>query len=133
MKDRLTYIFIVLCMLLFFIFTINKMKEYYDSRASMVTVDTFIPEVFSYNKSERILTFNIQNLSKDEVTIRIKIKPYISEEVYDIKPDTTLGDIKTELLNAVLPQTIKCTISYITESNGKVIKEEERTATIKEF
>lgn len=133
MKDRLTYIFIVLCMLLFFIFTINKMKEYYDSRASMVTVDTFIPEVFSYNKSERILTFNIQNLSKDEVTMRIKIKPYISEEVYDIKSDTTLGDIKTELLNAVLPQTIKYTISYITESDGKVIKEEERTATIKEF
>jgi len=133
MKDRLTYIFIVLCMLLFFIFTINKMKEYYDSRASMVTVDTFIPEVFSYNKSERILTFNIQNLSKDEVTMRIKIKPYISEEVYDIKSDTTLGDIKTELLNAVLPQTIKYTISYITESDGKVIKEEERTAIIKEF
>lgn len=120
-------------MLLFFIFTINKMKEYYDSRASMITVDTFIPEVFSYNKSERILTFNIQNLSKDEVIMRIKIKPYISEEVYDIKPDTTLGDIKTELLNAVLPQTIKYTISYITESDGKVIKEEERTATIKEF
>ena len=133
MKDRLTYIFIVPCMLLFFIFTINKMKEYYDSRASMVTVDTFIPEVFSYNKSERILTFNIQNLSKDEVTMRIKIKLYISEEVYDIKPDTTLGDIKTELLNSVLPQTIKYTISYITESNGNVIKEEERTATIKEF
>jgi len=133
MKDRLTNIFIVLCMLLFFIFTINKMKEYYDSRASMVTVDTFIPEVFSYNKSERILTFNIQNLSKDEVTMRIKIKPYISEEVYDIKSDTTLGDIKTELLNAVLPQTIKYTISYITESDGKVIKEEERTAIIKEF
>ena len=133
MKDRLTYIFIVPCMLLFFIFTINKMKDYYDSKASMVTVDTFIPEVFSYNKSERILTFNIQNLSKDEVTMRIKIKTYISEEVYDIKPDTTLGDIKTELLNAVLPQTIKYTISYITESDGKVIKEEERTATIKEF
>ena len=120
-------------MLLFFIFTINEMKEYYDCRASMVTVDTFIPEVFSYNKSERILTFNIQNLSKDEVIMRIKIKPYISEEVYDIKPDTTLGDIKTELLNAVLPQTIKYTISYITELDGKVIKEEERTATIKEF
>lgn len=133
MKDRLTYIFIVLCMLLFFIFTINKMKDYYDSRVSMVTVYTFIPEVFSYNKSERILTFNIQNLSKDKVTMRIKINPYISEEVYDIKPDTTLGDIKTELLNAVLPQTIKYTISYITESNGNVIKEEERTATIKEF
>lgn len=133
MKDRLTYIFIVLCMLLFFIFTINKMKDYYDSKASMVTVDTFIPEVFYYNKSERILTFNIQNLSKDEVTMRIKIKPYISEEVYDFKPDTTLGDIKTELLNTVLPQTIKYTISYITESDGKVIKEEERTATIKEF
>lgn len=120
-------------MLLFFIFTINKMKDYYDSKASMVTVDTFIPEVFSYNKSERILTFNIQNLSTDEVTMRIKIKPYISEEVYDIKPDTTLGDIKTELLNAVLPQTIKYTITYITESNGNVIKEEERIATIKEF
>ena len=133
MKDRLTYIFIVLCTLLFFIVTISNMKKYYDSKVSMVTVNAFIPEVFSYNKDKRILTLNIQNLSKDDVTIRLNIKPYLSEEVYDIKPDTTLGDIKTELLNAVLPQTIKYTLSYVKDSDNKVIKVEERTATIKEY
>lgn len=133
MKDRLTYIFIVLCTLLFFIVTISNMKKYYDSKASMVTVNAFIPEVFSYNKDKRILTLNIQNLSEDGVIIRLNIKPYLSEEVYDIKPDTTLGDIKTELLNTVLPQTIKYTLSYVKDSDGKVIKVEERTATIKEY
>lgn len=133
MKDRLTYIFIVLCTLLFFIVAISNMKKYYDSKVSMVTVNAFIPEVFSYNKDKKILTLNIQNLSEDDVTIRLNIKPYLSEEVYDIKPDTTLGDIKTELLNTVLPQTIKYTLSYVKDSDNKVIKVEERTATIKEY
>lgn len=133
MKDRLTFVFISLCALLFFVATINNMKGYYDSKVSKVTAESFIPDVFLYNKSEKILTFNIQNLSKDKVTMQVKIKPYLSEEVYDIKPNVTLGDIKTELLNTVLPQTIKYTISYMIGSDGKVIKAEERTATIKEF
>ena len=132
-KETIIDILLLLCVVVLAVMTRASFTKYINTSVRGVSIDCHIPEVFTYNKEAEILTLNIQNLSKDNVKMVVYLKPFLTEESYEVLPDMTLGDIKTQLLRNELPQTIEYKILYFMQDSGDLLTAENRTAIIKEF
>lgn len=132
-KRTIIDVLLIVCIVALAFATKSLLIRYINTTTRGINVNCHIPEVFTYNREAEILTLNIQNLSKNNVKMMVYIKPFITEESYTIEPNTTLGDIKTQLLKSELPQTIEYKILYFLVDSGDLLTAENRTAIIKEF
>ena len=132
-KRTIIAVLLLVCIVALAFATKSSLISYINTTKIGINVDCHIPEVFTYNREAEILTLNIQNLSKDDVKMVVYLKPFLTEESYEILPNTTLGDIKTQLLKSELPQTIEYKILYFIKDSGDLLTAENRTAIVKEF